>query len=122
MYPGTLDDSVCFKVRIPSSAGASLPPRFNCVIGLVNYVYRARLVDVPSEKRRRLLGYQSRACLLRRHKHRERHVDELFVPADDLQCTPDVLCNVSCSSLFNPKRKLHNGGLKDELILVDLKK
>jgi hypothetical protein len=39
-------------------------PRFNCVIGLVNYAYRAGLVDVLSEKRRRLLGTRVEALLV----------------------------------------------------------
>ncbi|KPU55434.1 hypothetical protein AN403_2223 [Pseudomonas fluorescens] len=53
-----------------------------------------RIIDVPGVTRRTLSGYQSRACLLRRHKHRESQIDELFVPADGLQSTPNILGNV----------------------------
>lgn len=69
-----------------------------------------------------LLIYKLVSFSLRRHQHRKRHIDELFVLADCVQSAAHVAGNLRRSALLDPKRQLHDGGLKGELILVDLEK
>jgi hypothetical protein len=57
---------------------------------------------------------------LRRHKNCERKLDELFVLIDGVQGTADVVGDVGRAACFNLVGKLKDGGLKGELVFVDL--
>jgi hypothetical protein len=59
---------------------------------------------------------------LRRHEHRERHLDELFIFVDRVQGAAHVVGDLCRTAHFHPVLKLHDGGLKGELVFVDLEK
>lgn len=63
-------------------------------------------------------GRRSRS--FRRHYHRERHLDELFVLVDRLKGAADIAADLGRSALLNPKRELHDGILQGEVVFVDL--
>jgi hypothetical protein len=56
---------------------------------------------------------------LRRHRYRERHLDELFVLVDSFQGAAYVIGDIGRSALLDPIRKLHDGSFQGELVFVD---
>ena len=69
-----------------------------------------------------MLGAQRGDQLLSfwRHQHSERQLDELFIFVDGVQGSTHVVGDIGRASLLNPVRKLHDGSLEGELVLIDL--
>jgi len=74
---------------------------------------RGALISFPPASSRR-----SRS--LRRHHHRQRHLDEFLIPVDCVQGAANIVGYIGRATLLYPKRELHDGRFQGELVFVDL--
>jgi hypothetical protein len=74
----------------------------------------------PSSDRGVVRGSPSYPGSLWRHKHRQRHLDELFILVNRFQGATHISTDLGWSALLDPKRKLQDGSLKGELVSLIL--
>jgi hypothetical protein len=65
---------------------------------------------------------QNTATSFRCHEHRQCHLDEFLVAVDGDQGAAQIVGDLGCAAGLDSVGKLQDGGLKGELIFVDLEK